>query len=417
MPRPTRSLVRAGLRASSPAASTRRCGPSVRSGGTPYFVARGEGAYVVGRRGHALHRLRPVLRRLAPGPRPPRGRRGRQRAPPAQGTTFGAPTAGEVLLAEEISAPRARLRAGAPRVESGTEAAMSAVRLARGATGRDRIVKFAGGYHGHADALLAAGGSGVATLGLPGSAGVTAGAVAATPSWSPTTPSPTLDDDGRRASSSSRWPPTWASWRRARASCEALRAECDAGRARCSSSTRSSPASASPAAGPRRYFGVTPDLWCFGKVIGGGPAPRRLRRPAGPDGQLAPLGPGLPGGHAVGQPAGDRRRGRRSLELVSPADYAGSQHARERISPRRPAMRPSRRRRPLSSPAGRGSPARALPGPRAVRGAHELRPGPHVLCDQRALPRPSSTRCSSGASPWRPGAYEILFVSLAHSDD
>ena len=65
-------------------------------------------------------------------------------------------------------------------VNSGTEATMSALRLARAATGRDLVVKFAGAYHGHADALLAAAGSGVATLGLPGSSGVPAGAVADT---------------------------------------------------------------------------------------------------------------------------------------------------------------------------------------------------------------------------------------------
>ena len=97
----------------------------------------------------------------------------------ARGTTFGAPTPGEVLLAEAIcervpGCEQVRL------VSSGTEAAMSAVRLARGATGRDRVVKFDGCYHGHADALLAGGGSGVAMLGLPGSAGVPPGAVADT---------------------------------------------------------------------------------------------------------------------------------------------------------------------------------------------------------------------------------------------
>ncbi len=91
----------------------------------------------------------------------------------ARGTTFGAPTPGEVLLAEAIcervpGCEQVRL------VSSGTEAAMSAVRLARGATGRDRVVKFDGCYHGHSDGLLAGGGSGVATLGLPGSAGVSA---------------------------------------------------------------------------------------------------------------------------------------------------------------------------------------------------------------------------------------------------
>ena len=95
------------------------------------------------------------------------------------GTTFGAPTEGEVLLAEAICA-RVEGCQQVRLVSSGTEAAMSAVRVARGFTGRSRIVKFAGCYHGHSDALLAGGGSGVATLGLPDSAGVPAGAVADT---------------------------------------------------------------------------------------------------------------------------------------------------------------------------------------------------------------------------------------------
>ncbi|MBV8562560.1 MAG: glutamate-1-semialdehyde 2,1-aminomutase [Actinobacteria bacterium] len=96
-----------------------------------------------------------------------------------RGTTFGAATEAEVELAAEIadavpSIEKVRL------VSSGTEAGMSALRLARGYTKRDRILKFAGGYHGHADALLASAGSGLATLGIPASAGVTTGAAADT---------------------------------------------------------------------------------------------------------------------------------------------------------------------------------------------------------------------------------------------
>ena len=90
----------------------------------------------------------------------------------AKGTSFGTPTAGEVELAEEIVrrvAPVERVRL----VSSGTEATMTAVRLARGFTGRSKVVKFAGCYHGHVDALLVSAGSGVATLGLPDSPGVT----------------------------------------------------------------------------------------------------------------------------------------------------------------------------------------------------------------------------------------------------
>src|ERR1700722_12161301 len=91
-----------------------------------------------------------------------------------QGSTFGMPTPGEVRLAEAI-ADRVPGCEQVRLVSSGTEASMSAVRLARGATGRDRIVKFAGCYHGHSDALLAQAGSGALTFGLPDSAGVTAG--------------------------------------------------------------------------------------------------------------------------------------------------------------------------------------------------------------------------------------------------
>ena len=97
----------------------------------------------------------------------------------ARGTSYGAPTPGELLLAEAIrermpSCERVRL------MNSGTEATSTAVRLARGFTGRDRLVIFHGNFHGATDALLAAGGSGVATLGLPGTAGVPASAVANT---------------------------------------------------------------------------------------------------------------------------------------------------------------------------------------------------------------------------------------------
>jgi glutamate-1-semialdehyde 2,1-aminomutase len=92
------------------------------------------------------------------------------------GTAFGATSAGEIELAERITAAMPAVEM-VRFVNSGTEATMSALRLARAATGRDRVVKCAGAYHGHADAFLAAAGSGVATLGIPGSPGVPAAAV------------------------------------------------------------------------------------------------------------------------------------------------------------------------------------------------------------------------------------------------
>ena len=90
----------------------------------------------------------------------------------ARGTSYGAPTEAEVSLAEEVRAriPSAEM---VRMTSSGTEAAMSAVRLARAATGRDAVVKFAGAYHGHVDGLLADAGSGLATQGIPASPGVT----------------------------------------------------------------------------------------------------------------------------------------------------------------------------------------------------------------------------------------------------
>ena len=101
------------------------------------------------------------------------------RAAAARGTSFGAPTEAEIALAERVidlvpGVEMLRL------VSSGTEATMSAIRLARGATGRDRILKFDGCYHGHPDHMLAAAGSGVATLGIPGTDGVPRAAVADT---------------------------------------------------------------------------------------------------------------------------------------------------------------------------------------------------------------------------------------------
>lgn len=144
----------------------------------PFFVDRGEGAYLEtadGRRlldwvqswgplifGHADAETVEAVREAA-----------------LDGTTFGAPTEREVELAAEIvdavpSVERVRL------VSSGTEAAMSALRLARAFTHRDRVLKFEGGYHGHADAFLASAGSGLATLGIPSSPGVPAAVTADT---------------------------------------------------------------------------------------------------------------------------------------------------------------------------------------------------------------------------------------------
>jgi glutamate-1-semialdehyde 2,1-aminomutase len=144
-------------------------------GGTPRFVVRGEGAYVVDADGNRYVDLVQSWGALLFGhARPEIVQAAREAA--GRGTTFGAPTEGEVELAKRLAAAMPSIEM-VRLVSSGTEAAMSAIRLARGFTGRDVVVKFEGCYHGHSDALLAAGaGSGVATLGIPGSPGVTQGA-------------------------------------------------------------------------------------------------------------------------------------------------------------------------------------------------------------------------------------------------
>jgi glutamate-1-semialdehyde 2,1-aminomutase len=144
-------------------------------GGTPRFIVRGEGSRIVDAEGRSYLDYIGSWGPMILGHGHPAVVEAVQRAV-VDGLSFGAPTEREIELAETIiglvpSVEQVRL------VSSGTEAAMSALRLARGATGRSRIVKFEGCYHGHADALLVKAGSGLATFGHPTSAGVPADVV------------------------------------------------------------------------------------------------------------------------------------------------------------------------------------------------------------------------------------------------
>ena len=373
-------------------------------GGTPYFVDRADGAYVWdadGRRyidyvqsygpgilGHAHPAILEAISVAA-----------------SRGTSFGAPTEAEVVMAEMVVERIAGLES-IRFVSSGTEATMSAIRLARGATGRPGIVKFAGCYHGHGDALLAAGGSGVANQGLTGCDGVTAGAVADT-IVAPYNVVPELDGTVAAVIVE----PVAANMglvAPAPGFLEGLRAACDAsgsllvfdevitgfrlGRG-----------------GAAERFGVTPDLWCFGKVIGGG-------LPVGAFGgrwdvmeHLAPLGGVYQGGTLSGNPLA-MAAGRATLELLDNGAFDRLTATSQRLAD---GLTTAFKGAGLEAVLPRvGSLLGCFFGDVAPTDFDEAK----VLADNGLYPKVFHALLERGVA-LAPGAYEALFPSLAHSDE
>ena len=372
-------------------------------GGTPYFVDRAEGPYVwdaEGRRyidyvqsygpgilGHAHPAVLEAVTRAA-----------------SAGTSYGAPTRAEVVLAEMVVDRIAGLEA-VRFVSSGTEATMSAIRLARGATGRPGIVKFAGCYHGHADALLAAGGSGVANQGLSGCDGVTDGAVADT-IVAPYNVVPTLND----AVAAVIVEPVAANMglvAPADGFLEGLRAACDAtGALLIFDEVITGFRLARGGAAER--FGVTPDLWCFGKVIGGG-------LPVGAFGgrwdvmeHLAPLGGVYQGGTLSGNPLA-MVAGRTTLDLLDDGAF-------DRL-----AATATRLAGGLVSAFDGAGLASVLPRVGSLLGLFFGTTPPtdfdeaKVLADNGVYPKVFHALLDRGVA-LAPGPYEALFPSLAHGD-
>jgi len=371
-------------------------------GGTPYFAARGAGAYVwdvEGRRyidyvqsygasilGHADPAVTAAIAAAA-----------------ANGATFGAPTLGEVELAELLCARVPGLEQ-VRLVSSGTEAVMSAVRLARGATGRNTIIKFAGCYHGHGDVLLAAGGSGIANQGLSGSAGVPASAVSDTV-VAPYNVVPDVGNDVALvvvepvAANMGLVAPAPGFLEGLRAACDRAGAllmfdEVITGFRLC-------------AGGAAEYFGVRPDLWTFGKVIGGG-------LPVGAFGgrrevmrSLAPLGPVYQAGTLSGNPLATAA-GLAVLTRLDAGAYAQLDSVASRLA------------------AGLSS---ALAGAGCAAQVPQVGPLVGVFLGDGAVVDYDTARAVAGNGRYpsffhgllsrgvalAPGAYEVLFPSLAHS--
>ncbi len=377
-------------------------------GGSPYIVARAEGAWiedVEGRRyidlvqsygavilGHAHPAVTEALRKAA-----------------GDGTSYGAPTPREMKLAEAIServpsCERVRF------MNSGTEATSTAVRLARGATGRSRVVIFNGNFHGATDALLAAGGSGVATLGLPGTAGVPAEAVANT-IVAPYNRVPDLDDSVAAVIVE----PVAANMGVVAPAPEflaGLRAACDRVGAllvfdevitgfRLGTS------------GAQGRFGVRPDLTCFGKVIGGGLPIGALGGRRDVMENLSPLGSVFHAGTLAGNPMATAA-GLAALDRLDAEAYTEIERRATRLQSILDAVA-----------ASTGIPMRTtrigtLVGLFLGAGlAPDARPtnfDEAKTTDERLYARIFHALLDAGVA-MAPGAYEALFVGLGHDDD
>ena len=372
-------------------------------GGRPYVVARGQGAHVYDVEGRRYIDLVQSYGAVILGHAHPAITRALNAAA-VDGTSFGAPTPREMKLAEAIServpsCERVRL------MNSGTEATSTVVRLARGLTGRKKIIIFDGNFHGATDALLAAGGSGVATLGLPGTAGVPEEAVANT-IVAPYNVVPDIDDTIAAVIVE----PVAANMgvvAPAPGFLEGLRAACDRAGAllvfdEVITGFRLG------LGGAQERFGVRPDLTCFGKVIGGG-------LPIGAVGgrrdvmeTLSPIGKVFHAGTLAGNPMATAA-GLAALSQLTPDAFVEIERRAARLA------------RIIGDAMGGGTTVTRVGTLVGVHLGEKLSGrSPSNFDEAKTTDEPSYARLfhallANGVA-LAPGAYEALFVGLGHDD-
>jgi glutamate-1-semialdehyde 2,1-aminomutase len=382
-----------------------------RVGGVPFFVERGEGAHLVAVDGRRFIDYVMSWGALILGHAHPAVVAAAQQAV-ARGLSFGAPTPDEVRLAE-------RIRAALPTVQmirmvnSGTEATMSALRLARAVTGRDIVVKFTGCYHGHHDSLLVRAGSGAATFGVPDSAGVPA-------SWASLTLSLPYNDAEAVVEV----------FRRDGSRIAAVIVEPVAGnmgtvlpRAGFLETLRDVTRAAGALlifdevmtgfrvdwGGAQRRYGIEPDLTCLGKVIGGGLPVAAYGGRAEYLALVAPLGPVYQAGTLSGNPVG-MAAGLAQLEAIGGPDFYRPLEGAARALAEGLTERARRHRVPLTGVAIGGM-VSVFFAERPPTRFEEVE-----ATDHERFRRFFHALLERGVF-WPPSPYESAFVSQAHTPE
>ncbi|HEX5588413.1 MAG TPA: glutamate-1-semialdehyde 2,1-aminomutase, partial [Acidimicrobiia bacterium] len=303
-------------------------------------------------------------------------------------------------------------------VYSGTEATMSAIRLARGFTGRPKIVKFSGCYHGHSDALLVAAGSGVATLGIPGSAGVTAGTVADTVVVA-------YNDEAALDAAFAEHGADLAAVLVEPVAAnmglvaplpgflDGLRRRCTAAGALLVFDEVITGFRLGPA-GAQGVYGITPDLSMFGKVVGGGLPLAALGGRAEIMDELAPLGPVYQAGTLSGNPLATAA----GLAVLAQLDDAAYRELTERATQFADGMRDAFAAAGTKAIVTQvGTLTGVFFSPAPVTNYAEAQAADHDRYARffHALLEPASSRAPRVF--FAPSGYETLFVSLAHRDE